>query len=137
MIALARDYDAAVLLNAPPEWVLELGAAGLQLTGKGLHACAERPLPAAYWVAASCHTPADLQQAARIDADFALLSPVQATASHPDTPAIGWERFAEWVEQAPLPVYALGGLGIDDTARAQHHGAQGIAAISGLWPSVD
>ncbi len=135
VIALGREYEAAVLLNAPAEWVRELGAAGMQLTGQGLHALSTRPLPAEYWVAASCHTPEDLQQAERIGADFALLSPVLATASHPETLPLGWKAFSAWVESAAVPVYALGGLGGEDTPVAQAHGAQGVAAISGLWPA--
>jgi 8-oxo-dGTP diphosphatase len=37
-------------------------------------------------------------------------------------------------EQVSLPIYAIGGLGRDDLTDARSHGAQGIAAIRGLWP---
>jgi 8-oxo-dGTP diphosphatase len=46
---------------------------------------------------------------------------------------LGWPRFAELADRAALPVYALGGLGIADLDRAIRSGAQGIAAIRGLW----
>jgi len=63
-----------------------------------------------------------------------VLSPVRPTASHPDATPLGWSRFAELVDPVPLPVYALGGLRLEDLDDAIHHGAQGIAAIRGLWP---
>jgi len=62
-----------------------------------------------------------------------MLSPVKATASHPDTKAIGWEHFRLLCEQATFPVYALGGVSEDDLVDAFENGAQGIAAIRALW----
>jgi 8-oxo-dGTP diphosphatase len=47
---------------------------------------------------------------------------------------MGWARFEQLREQVSLPIYAIGGLGPDDIAIARQHGAQGIAAIRGLWP---
>jgi 8-oxo-dGTP diphosphatase len=93
-----------------------------------------RPLPAGRWVGVSCHDAAGLDHAARIGADFATLSPVLPTASHPQRAALGWERFAEVAASATLPVFALGGLDDEDLEAARMAGAQGIAAIRGLWP---
>jgi len=64
------------------------------------------------------------------------LSPVAATASHPDAESLGWEGFAELVLPISLPVYALGGLGTQDLPRAFEHGAQGIAGIREFWPGL-
>lgn len=43
----------------------------------------------------------------------------------------GFERLRE---QVSLPIYALGGMQVDDLREARAHGAQGIAAIRALWP---
>jgi 8-oxo-dGTP diphosphatase len=86
-------------------------------------------------VAASCHDACELQQAAEIGVDFAVLGPVQHTASHSNVEPLAWTRFAELCAQASFPVYALGGLGADDLAAARAAGAQGVAGISGFWPS--
>jgi 8-oxo-dGTP diphosphatase len=83
-------------------------------------------------VGASCHDARELDHAARLGADFATLSPVQRTASHPDVQPLGWDRFARWVADARLPVYALGGVGPPDLARARAAGAQGVAGIRGF-----
>lgn len=83
---------------------------------------------------ASCHNLDELRIAQVLGCDAAVLGPVLPTASHPDAPGIGWERFVELREQVALPIYALGGMATGDIALARSHGAQGIAAIRGLWP---
>ncbi len=134
---LCAEFGAKLLLNTGPQWVSELGAQGVHLDSRRLHALHERPLGPEYWVGASCHNPEDLQQAHAINADFAVLSPVQPTASHPGAKAIGWECFSQWVDEAKLPVYALGGMAEANIETAWHHGAQGIAAIRSLWGGLE
>ena len=62
------------------------------------------------------------------------VGPLRATATHPRATGIGWDTFAALREHVALPIYAIGGLRPDDVADARRHGAQGIAAIRGLWP---
>jgi 8-oxo-dGTP diphosphatase len=88
------------------------------------------------WVGASCHTHEELQQAATLGLDYALLGPVQVTLTHPGQPALRWPAFAGLVEGLPMPVLALGGLVEADMARARDAGAHGIAAIRGIWGSA-
>ncbi len=135
--SLCSEFGAKLLLNAESEQVSELGAQGVHLDSRRLHTLSERPLGPEYWVGASCHGPHDLQQARAIGADFAVLSPVRPTASHPGAAAMGWACFAKWAEDASLPVYALGGMEVADMDSAWNHGAQGIAAIRGLWGEVE
>lgn len=82
------------------------------------------------WLAASCHNLAELQQAARLGCDFAVLGPVLPTSSHPDASGIGWDVFANTIRNLNMPVYALGGLGDQHLSQALTAGAQGVAAIS-------
>jgi 8-oxo-dGTP diphosphatase len=65
--------------------------------------------------------------------DFAVVGPVRPTPTHPDASGIGWAGFERLREHSPLPIYAIGGLCPEDVATAREHGAQGIAAIRGLW----
>lgn len=117
-----------LLVNHDIELACELGV-GVHLRAGQLQALGERPLPAHAWVGVSCHRVEDLERAAQLGADFATLSPVCATTSHPDATPLGWERFAALVADARLPVYALGGVGPADLARAHIAGAQGVAGI--------
>jgi len=102
---------------------------GVHLRATQLRELHERPLPRDLWVGASCHGAEELDLAMRLGADFATLSPVKATASHPEAKPLGWDRFAQLVEDAHLPVYALGGVGPNDLQRARAAGAQGVAGI--------
>jgi hypothetical protein len=61
--------------------------------------------------AASCHDAGEIEQAARLALDFIVLGPVLPTSIHPDAPTLGWTGFTALVRRAPLPAYALGGLG--------------------------
>ncbi len=80
------------------------------------------------WLSVAAHGPAALRRARRLGADWATLSPVFPTASHPGAPSLGPRRFALWACRAGLPVLALGGVG-PYTVRALR-GAAGVAAVS-------
>lgn len=135
VLAQAQAFNAQVLLNSPPDFCSQ--AAGLHLTSLQLQNLAQRPAELAdKWLAASCHTAADLAKAAKLGVDFAVLSPVLPTASHANAPVLGWEQFARLVDAVNFPVYALGGMQRRHVDIARTHGAQGIAAIRGLWPSA-
>lgn len=134
VLPLAKEYSARLLVNTTPEIALSLNADGVHLNSHRLMALSKRPLPKDRWVAASCHSPQELQKAMALDSDFAVLSPVLHTSSHPHAAPIGWDGFAKIVETARLPVYALGGMMPEMITEAQQRGGQGIAAITGLWP---
>ena len=84
-------------------------------------------------LAASCHDIDDLLRAQALGCDFVVLGPVLPTATHPGAPGIGWDAFAALRERVSLPMYAIGGMGVEVVAIARAHGAQGVAAIRGLW----
>jgi len=136
MVERCHAFGARLLLNGEPEWVAEVGADGVQLSSGKLQSLNQRPLGKGLLVAASCHTAEELQQALKLDADFALLSPIKWTKSHPDTEPLGWDEMRQLVDEMPIPVYALGGVGRNDLVDAFAAGGQGIAAIRSLWPGV-
>ena len=128
-----RAHGAKLLLNADPELVRTLGADGVHLSASRLMVATERPLPRPLWVGASCHDENELRHAAAIGADFAVLSPILPTASHPGAPTLGWPRTQALLDGAALPVYVLGGVGPDDLRQAWAVGAQGVAAVRAFW----
>ncbi len=89
--------------------------------------------PAVYWCVASCHDAADVARASALGLDAAVLGPVMATASHPDTTPIGWDGFRAAARETAIPVYALGGLGTTSLAVARENGAHGVAMIRAAW----
>lgn len=130
-VARCHAHGAWVLVNGDAQLARATGADGLHLPAAQLMMLDERPpLPL---VAVSCHDRAELERAARLGLDFAVLGPVAATATHPGQAGIGWPAFAQLVGGLPLPVYAIGGLNRADIAAAQAAGAQGVAAIRAAW----
>ena len=133
--ALARCHQqgAELMINSDFRLAAEIGADGVHMNSHQLAQGIDRPVGFRGWLSAACHSPADLKRAADQRADFAVLSPVAATPSHPHGSPLGWAQWARWVAEARLPVYALGGLHPSDGPLARRHGAQGIAAIRALW----
>lgn len=133
--ALCRQAGARLLLNADYPLAAVLGLDGAHLPARMAATLHQRPLPSDKLVGVSCHTIAELNQASAIGADYATLSPIQATPSHPQTSPLGWEQAEAWVAGSRLPVYALGGLSANELPVAFAHGFQGIAAIRAFWPN--
>ncbi len=132
VIELCHAHGARVLVNSDIGLALETGADGVHLQTAQFMSLDDSPVGDMFW-AASCHNREELQQAARLGADFAVLSPVLPTLSHPGAPVLGWEGFAEASRDLPMPVYALGGMQSDLLDTALAHNAHGIAMLSGIW----
>ena len=131
VVAMAHARGAKVLLNGDVALAQEVSADGVQLTSTQLAELRERP--AVDWCAASCHNVEELRRAEALGCDFALLSPVLPTKSHPGAPHLGWEKFATIAAGSSIPVYALGGLKQEDMQTAWQHGAHGIALLRQAW----
>jgi len=136
-LRLCRARGARLLINGPQELAAAWGMDGVHLSARRLASLEARP--ALGLAGASCHGPEELARAAALGLDYALLSPVRPTASHPERPALGWERFAAWAREVAgtLPVYALGGVGPEDLGRAREAGAWGVAGIRAFWEGDD
>ncbi len=125
IVALAREHHAIVLINSHVDLAAEVGADGVHLTSAQLRSLDARP--PCKWVGASVHDAAELALAAKLQCDFAVLGSVKPTLSHPGQPALGWRAFSDLVRNAPMPVFAIGGLHPHHLSTALEHGAHGIA----------
>lgn len=130
IVKRAKPHGARVLVNGSVELAKAASADGVHLDSGALMKAAARP--DCEWVGASCHNAEELAHAAGI-ADFAMLSPVLPTESHPGEPTLGWETFSLLAAQSPIPVYALGGVTRTDLDTARQYGAHGIAMLRGAW----
>lgn len=141
VLVLCRQRGANLMIKGLHRYKQLPGAAGLHLTARELKQCAmERHSLRSNWpeeclLAASCHSPEEIQWAADVSVDFITLSPVASTQSHPDAQPIGWQKFQEWTRLAAMPVYAQGGLGPQHLSKAWLMGGQGVAAIRSMWAS--
>jgi 8-oxo-dGTP diphosphatase len=130
IIALAKPFDAKVLLSQDIGLARDLGADGVHLPSQNLLLLKTKP--ADLIVAASCHNAEELAHAEMLGCDFVVLSPVQSTQSHPEAEPIGWQKFAVLAQKTSLPVFALGGMTLPDLPVALSFGARGIALQRGL-----
>ncbi len=137
LLELCKDSHSRLLINAPPDYAVKIGAHGIHLNSTRLLQFHERPLDKNFLVSASCHNSTELENACKIDADFSVLSPVNETSSHESRQTLGWDKFKDLVESANIPIYALGGMQAEDMKKFHRFGAQGIAVLSGVWNQDD
>ena len=126
----ARRHGIQLVVNGDPALAIQVQAAGVHLSAARLLESKSRFLSKSHWVGASCHTLEELGLAQSLGVDYAFLSPVFATDSHPESKPIGWDEFAFCVDQVNIPVYALGGMKLEYLPLARGHGARGIAGVS-------
>ena len=130
VMARAHAHGARVLVNSDGMLANEIGADGVHLSSAQLANLTARPEFAI--VGVSTHSRAELERAAELKCDFAVLGPVNATRTHPGRQAMGWPQFAALTLATPLPCYALGGMTMDDLPVAIERGAHGVAMQRGL-----
>ncbi len=130
MLDLCNSHGAFLLVHENNRSTVK--AHGVHLTEAGLHR-QEQHTETDRLLSVSCHSAQSLKQAEAANADFAMLSPVEKTQSHPGTQPLGWKNFKRMVDGANIPVYALGGMKAEHREKAWSHGAQGVAGISSWW----
>jgi thiamine-phosphate pyrophosphorylase len=114
-LSVAGDWRLAVALHA-----------GLHLRG------GRRPARGCRVLTSSAHGVADLRRARRAGAAVAFLSPVFATASHPEAPSLGPLRWALMARRAGMKVAALGGIDGASVRRLPPGRCAGAGAIAAL-----
>jgi thiamine-phosphate pyrophosphorylase len=83
-------------------------------------------------VGVSAHSATGVVRAAKAGAQYATLSPIFETRTHPDAVPAGIDPLRLAAERAEIPVLALGGLTPPRARIARLVGAHGAAAISSL-----
>jgi 8-oxo-dGTP diphosphatase len=134
VIDICRPSGSRIIVNEHIDIAERLGADGVHLTSAQLGTMTRRPeLPLC---SASCHTADDLARVDELNLDFAVLSSVKVTQSHPNQIPLGWETFRSLSAEIKTPIYALGGLKDSDLKDAWYHGAVGIAMMRSAWQEI-
>jgi len=146
-----RQPATALLINSRIDVALATGADGVQLRSDdvpagevrtiwqrsaskcGTEKCGAGTLarensPRSPVIAVSCHSPADLTQAAANGADFAVFAPVFEKKDAPGARPAGLDGLKEAC-RAAIPVLALGGITLGNVQSCLEAGAAGVAAI--------
>ena len=146
MISLAQEiksvlqaFDVPLIINDRVEVALAAGADGVHLGVDDLAAAEARArLGPERIIGVSAGTP---EEAALVDptlADYAGVGSVFATATKPDAgPPIGLEGLAGLKARIPLPIVAIGGIGIAQAESVMAMGVEGVAVVSAICGAAD
>jgi len=143
-VAAAAGSSTRILVNDRLDIALGLGAAGVHL-GEESVPVAEvirwrnaEPTRRSFLVGASCHSLAAAQQAERDGADYVFFGPVFDTpAKRKFGPPQGLERLGEVCRAVRIPILAIGGITLENSASCLRSGAAGLAAIRLFQESLD
>lgn len=133
----ANRSPTRLLINSRPDVAIANNAHGVHLRSDDINALEVRRIWAAAAdeasktipvIAVSCHTFAEIRAAQQNGADFAVFGPVFEKKDAPATPPSGLEALRQACE-CKIPVFALGGVSLENAAACVKAGVAGIAAI--------
>lgn len=117
-----------LIINSRMDIALATGADGVHLPSAGLPVSATRSLGIRL-VGRSCHSVDDVRNAASDGADYVVLGPVFATRSKVSSAAISAVDIVA-AATAGIPIFALGGISVDNLQELRGLPLAGIAAIT-------
>jgi thiamine-phosphate diphosphorylase len=136
-VRLSVSQTVRLFVNDRLDVALAVPAAGVQLGRGSLSVSAARALNPRWWIGKSVHDVAEAEAARTEGADYLVVGPVYATASHPGRRPLGLKRLqAIVVAMGDLPVIAIGGITGDRVRAIRKAGAYGIAAIRAFWDAA-
>ena len=132
------NLPSFLFVNDRLDIALAVSAGGVQLGHGSLPVSAARALNPLWWIGKSVHNLAEAEAASAEGADYLVVGPVFATASHPGRPPLGLAGLKEIAGSAPeLPVIAIGGITVDRVRDVRSSDAYGVAAIRALWDDAE
>jgi thiamine-phosphate pyrophosphorylase len=130
LLDAARRNGCRSLIAGDVELVEQLGADGVHASEAELDRSEAWRAQHPHWlITGAVHGPKAVTRA--VGADALLLAPVFPTSSHPDAKTLDVAGFDAIAEQAPVPVYALGGITAENAVQLAPSRAAGIALIGG------
>lgn len=137
--ALCVDRQASLFINDRVDVALAVDADGIHLGGASIPIEAARALVGTdKLIGVSTHSVREAEEAERAGADFLLFGPIYFTPSKSDygTPQ-GLSLLKEVVKKTSIPVYAIGGIKVENIGDVKEAGVRGIALISAIMSSAD
>jgi thiamine-phosphate pyrophosphorylase len=138
-VAVLRSAGVVTLVNDRVDWALLSEADGVHLGDEDLPPVeARRLLGPGRLVGVTVRNAAGAREAAGAGASYVGLGPVFATRTK-EVPSLvlGLDQLREQVQASPLPVVAIGGIGLERVAAVARTGVHGVAVVSDLWAGGD
>ncbi len=125
--AVAARRSGRLLVNDRADVALACGADGVHLPAERPPAAQVRALAGrGFLVGVSCHSVEEVERAAGEGADFVVLGPIFTSPGK--GPPLGL-RPLELAARLPIPVFALGGVTVENARQCLEAGAAGVAGI--------
>jgi thiamine-phosphate pyrophosphorylase len=144
LLQLARQLrgvcgrEALLLVNDRLDVVLLSGADGVHLGSGGLPVAAARQfLPPTMRVGRSVHSVNEARQAELDGADYLLAGTIFPSASHPNAAPAGVSLLSDLSARVSLPVFAIGGIDVENVRQCWEAGVAGVAVISSVLDADD
>ncbi|HSL20525.1 MAG TPA: thiamine phosphate synthase [Vicinamibacterales bacterium] len=133
LVALARRFEAAVVVNDRPDIACLSGADGVHVGQDDLPPAAVRRVMPAGLLGLSTHTDDQFSAALSTPATYIAVGPVFGTATK-DTgyAAVGLDFVRRSASRSDRPVVAIGGITLENAAEVIAAGAASVAVISDL-----
>ncbi len=128
---------ARLLINSDFEIARKVGAFGTHLRESQSIYAVRKLLEPEYSVGQSVHSLEAAFRAEKAGADYLVFGSIFPTPSHPGSTPLGLDALREFTDQVSIPVYAIGGITLQNARLCLEAGAYGVAAISAIWKAPD
>lgn len=138
-VAVLRRGGVVALVNDRVDWALLADADGVHVGDEDLPPAEARAVLGPERLVGVTVRSADGARAAlAAGASYVGLGPLFPTRTKAvAAPVLGLERLSREVADSPLPVVAIGGIGLESIADVARAGAHAAAVLSDLWAASD
>ena len=127
---ICTRFDVPLILHSFPQVAQELGISRLHVPLPMLRMLEQRE----QWevLGTSCHSMEQMQEAVSLGATYITLGNIFATTCKPGLPGKGVDMLRAVCAHSPIPVYAIGGITLDNLSDTLEAGAAGGCMMSGF-----
>jgi len=138
MRELTLKYDARLFINDRVDIAIAVDADGVHLGQRSIPPYAVRRLASRLIVGVSTHNISEARKAETDGADFITLGPIFQTPSKAKFgKPLGLETLEKVAKSLSIPVFGIGGVGLDNIKTVLDAGASGGSMITAIYGAKD